>query len=70
MESNGSHLLVRMHSILCCKCYALYGCSFLFMGFLDFARNDTGRVSEKAEGKLPADADPPNGFQPIKMFVN
>ena len=41
MESNGSIPIVRRHSILYCKCYALYYCSFLFRGFLDFARNDT-----------------------------
>ena len=71
---NGSIPIVRRHSLLYLV-FALYYYSFLLMGFLDFARNDTkemgsfgyaqddtGRVIEKPSGNLPAGVDLPHGL--------
>ena len=46
-ESNGSIPITRRRSILCCKCYALYGCTFLLMGSFDFAQDDTLKKIKK-----------------------
>ena len=36
--------------------------------FIDFTRNDTGRVIEKPKATCPAGADLPNGSIPIKKY--